>query len=57
MRSAWHNAHVRTRPAAPLLAPAHAISQHTQWMSDKTAKNCCACGFQFNLLVRRHHCR
>ncbi len=31
--------------------------QYTQWMADKNAKNCCACGFQFNLLVRRHHCR
>jgi hypothetical protein len=31
--------------------------QCTQWMEDKYAKNCCACGFQFNLLVRRHHCR
>ena len=28
-----------------------------EWVADKKAKNCSACGFQFNVIVRRHHCR
>jgi hypothetical protein len=26
-------------------------------MDDQDVKCCCSCGFQFNVLVRRHHCR
>ena len=29
----------------------------SQWVDDKTVKACTACGFQFNVIVRRHHCR
>lgn len=28
-----------------------------KWMEDKTAEFCESCGFQFNFLIRRHHCR
>ncbi len=28
-----------------------------KWAEDKAVKYCSACGFQFNVLIRRHHCR
>ena len=27
------------------------------WAEDKSADFCQSCGFQFNVLIRRHHCR
>ena len=27
------------------------------WAEDKSAEFCQSCGFQFNFLIRRHHCR
>ena len=28
-----------------------------KWADDKSAEFCQSCGFQFNILIRRHHCR
>ena len=28
-----------------------------KWADDKSAEFCGSCGFQFNVLIRRHHCR
>ena len=27
------------------------------WIDDKSCKSCKSCGFQFNVLIRKHHCR